>query len=330
MAIVHSERCVVCGHTKLGEADVIVTMVACDGRQVRAVAKGLRRTKSRFGARLEPFAVVDVMLHPGRTLETVTDVRSAVPNAACREGVASPAAASVVCEFADKLTRDGAAAGERTFELICATLEAIGAVGEGYAGAAEAGGAVDAGHAGSSLGIADGAPGIVDGASGIADGASGGAGGDAAEPADGSGGGGAAADAYRSDGSDAAAVLASAFVVKAMAMQGLRPATRECALCGSPLALSAAGGSSPESSPAAIDIAAGGCVCAACAGVSNARGDFDASLVPWVDALVELRLRELADAHGAPARSLLDFSCVWAEVHLGIRLKSAAFLRGLL
>ncbi|MDO4718877.1 MAG: DNA repair protein RecO, partial [Propionibacteriaceae bacterium] len=46
----------------LGEADRIVTLLTRGRGQVRAVAKGVRRTNSRFGARLEPFGVVDVQL----------------------------------------------------------------------------------------------------------------------------------------------------------------------------------------------------------------------------------------------------------------------------
>ena len=50
---------------KLGEADRIVTMLSRRHGKVRAVAKGVRRTSSRFGARLEPFMVADVLLLPG-------------------------------------------------------------------------------------------------------------------------------------------------------------------------------------------------------------------------------------------------------------------------
>jgi DNA repair protein RecO (recombination protein O) len=57
---------------KLGEADRIVTVLARKTGRVRAVAKGVRRTKSRFGARLEPFTHVDLMLHPGRSLDVIT------------------------------------------------------------------------------------------------------------------------------------------------------------------------------------------------------------------------------------------------------------------
>ena len=57
---------------KLGEADRIITLLTRHNGRVRAVAKGVRRTKSRFGARLEPFTHVDVMIHPGRSLDTIS------------------------------------------------------------------------------------------------------------------------------------------------------------------------------------------------------------------------------------------------------------------
>ncbi|WP_017973873.1 DNA repair protein RecO [Actinopolyspora halophila] len=61
---------------KLGEADRIITLLTRRYGKVRAVAKGVRRTSSRFGARLEPFAHVDVQLHTGRTLDVVTQVQT--------------------------------------------------------------------------------------------------------------------------------------------------------------------------------------------------------------------------------------------------------------
>ena len=44
---------------KLGEADRIVTMLSRQHGKIRAVAKGVRRTSSKFGSRLEPFMVAD-------------------------------------------------------------------------------------------------------------------------------------------------------------------------------------------------------------------------------------------------------------------------------
>ncbi|MCK6065474.1 MULTISPECIES: DNA repair protein RecO [Microbacterium] len=61
---------------KLGEADRIVTMLGRRHGKIRAVAKGVRRTSSRFGSRLEPFMVADVMLYKGRSLDVVQQAES--------------------------------------------------------------------------------------------------------------------------------------------------------------------------------------------------------------------------------------------------------------
>lgn len=61
---------------KLGEADRIVTVLTRDHGRVRAVAKGVRRTTSRIGARLEPFGHVDVQFYSGRSLDGVTQVET--------------------------------------------------------------------------------------------------------------------------------------------------------------------------------------------------------------------------------------------------------------
>jgi len=70
------DRAVVLRQHKLGEADRIVTLLTREHGLVRAVAKGVRRTRSKFGARLEPFAHIDVQLHPGRNLDIVTQVQA--------------------------------------------------------------------------------------------------------------------------------------------------------------------------------------------------------------------------------------------------------------
>lgn len=61
---------------KLGEADRIVTMLGRRHGKIRAVAKGVRRTSSRFGSRLEPFMVADVLLYQGRSLDIVQQAES--------------------------------------------------------------------------------------------------------------------------------------------------------------------------------------------------------------------------------------------------------------
>lgn len=57
---------------KLGEADRIVTLLTRGRGLLRAVAKGVRRTSSKFGARLEPFMVADIQCYEGRSLDTIT------------------------------------------------------------------------------------------------------------------------------------------------------------------------------------------------------------------------------------------------------------------
>jgi DNA repair protein RecO (recombination protein O) len=64
---------------KLGEADRIVTFLTHRTGRVRAVGKGVRRTKSKFGSRLEPFMHVDVQFAQGRTLDIVTQAETLSP-----------------------------------------------------------------------------------------------------------------------------------------------------------------------------------------------------------------------------------------------------------
>jgi DNA repair protein RecO (recombination protein O) len=92
---------------KLGEADRIVTMLSKNHGQVRAVAKGVRRTASKFGSRLEPFMVVDVQLFEGKNLDTVSQVETlASYGASIIENYAAYTSASAMVETAEKLTGD--------------------------------------------------------------------------------------------------------------------------------------------------------------------------------------------------------------------------------
>jgi DNA repair protein RecO (recombination protein O) len=70
---------------KLGEADRIITLLTRQHGRVRAVARGVRRTSSKFGARLEPFSHVDVQFFArgsdlvGRSLPLCTQVETITP-----------------------------------------------------------------------------------------------------------------------------------------------------------------------------------------------------------------------------------------------------------
>ena len=89
----YKEQGIVLRSYKLGEADKIVTVMTQGSGKVRAVAKGIRKTKSRFGARLEPFTHVNLMLYRGRgALDTVTQAEIIAPHMTIRDDLARFAA----------------------------------------------------------------------------------------------------------------------------------------------------------------------------------------------------------------------------------------------
>lgn len=101
----YRDEAVVLRTHKLGEADRIVTMLSRQHGKIRAVAKGVRRTASRFGSRLEPFMVADVQLYEGRSLDVITQAESiGAYGALIADDYASYTAASAMVETADRLT----------------------------------------------------------------------------------------------------------------------------------------------------------------------------------------------------------------------------------
>jgi DNA repair protein RecO (recombination protein O) len=72
----YRDQAVVLRTQKLGEADRIITLLTREHGRVRGVAKGVRRTKSKFGARLEPGSHVDLQLFVGKTFHTITQVEA--------------------------------------------------------------------------------------------------------------------------------------------------------------------------------------------------------------------------------------------------------------
>jgi DNA repair protein RecO (recombination protein O) len=92
---------------KLGEADRIVVFVTRGHGKVRAVAKGVRKTKSRFGARLEPCSHVALQLYEGRELDIVTQAESVDHFRAIREDLDRLSAAQVMLEATDQVSQEG-------------------------------------------------------------------------------------------------------------------------------------------------------------------------------------------------------------------------------
>ena len=73
---IHRDEGIVLRTYKLGEADRIVVFLTKARGKVRAVAKGVRKTKSKFGSRLEPMSHCVLQLYEGRELDIVTQAES--------------------------------------------------------------------------------------------------------------------------------------------------------------------------------------------------------------------------------------------------------------
>jgi DNA repair protein RecO (recombination protein O) len=89
---------------KLGEADRIVTLMTQVHGKVRGVAKGVRRTASRFGARLEPTSHVALQCYRGRELDVITQVETIDANRSLREHYGCLTHAVAMLEAVDQVT----------------------------------------------------------------------------------------------------------------------------------------------------------------------------------------------------------------------------------
>ncbi|MEQ8718873.1 MAG: DNA repair protein RecO [Acidimicrobiales bacterium] len=110
---------------KLGEADRIVVVLTRQRGKIRAVAKGVRRTRSKFGARLEPGSHVDAQFYVGRgQLETVTQVEAVEHHDALRTDLDRLHAATTVLEVADLLSLEHHRDTE-LFEMVTGALRTL-------------------------------------------------------------------------------------------------------------------------------------------------------------------------------------------------------------
>jgi DNA repair protein RecO (recombination protein O) len=91
---------------KVGEADRIVVLFTRDRGKVRAVAKGVRKTKSRFGARLEPTSHVALQLYEGRELDIVTQAESLSNLATLRDDLDRLTRATAMLEAVDAIAEE--------------------------------------------------------------------------------------------------------------------------------------------------------------------------------------------------------------------------------
>lgn len=105
----YRDEAVVLRTYKLGEADRIIVLFTRAHGKVRAVAKGIRRTKSKFGARIEPASVAHLQLYEGRNLDIITQAESAVVHPRLRSDLDRFGRASVLLEIIDQVSIEGEA-----------------------------------------------------------------------------------------------------------------------------------------------------------------------------------------------------------------------------
>jgi DNA repair protein RecO (recombination protein O) len=111
---------------KLGEADRIISLLTRTSGRVRAVGRGVRRTSSKFGARLEPFMHVDIQIAAGRSLDVIAQVETlsafARPIGA---DYARYTAGTAMLETAERLTAEEGEPALQQYLLLVAGLRAL-------------------------------------------------------------------------------------------------------------------------------------------------------------------------------------------------------------
>jgi DNA repair protein RecO (recombination protein O) len=112
---------------RYGEADRVLHLYTADRGRVGAMAKGVRRVRSRFGGRLEPFSRVLLVLHEGRgELCTVTQADTVHAHPALRERRASLERATQACDAVLRLF-DSSEANRPAYNLLCNELALLDA-----------------------------------------------------------------------------------------------------------------------------------------------------------------------------------------------------------
>jgi DNA repair protein RecO (recombination protein O) len=125
MAIRHDQGIVLRSYP-FGEADKVIVLLSPNHGKLRTVAKGIRKTKSRFGGRLEPFSHVDLVLYEGRNLDTITQVELIEAFPALRSDLDRVMAGGAMVEVADAVAQENEGS-VRLFLLLQRGLRALDA-----------------------------------------------------------------------------------------------------------------------------------------------------------------------------------------------------------
>ncbi len=244
-------RALVLRKTKLGESDLILTLLAQDGSQLRAVAKGARKPTNPFSSRLELYCESDLLLASRPSLAIVKEARLANAHDALRTDFDRSACAAVCAETLERLSQEDLPH-QRLYPMASSALSAL----------------------------------------------------------------------ERGDPAHALAACA-AFVLKAVSVCGFRPSLSQCALCGCDIELAA---KQPGES-VWLSMHEGGVLCEPCRRTTAALRA-SAGAVQWLVVLMMSTFEEISalDVPFDVSYGTLDFSRQWIREHIGVSLKSIAFL----
>src|SRR3954463_10191677 len=122
----YRDHAIVLRTIKLGEADRIITLVTLGHGKVRAVAKGVRKTKSRFGSRLEPLSHVSLLLYAGRELDIVTQAETVDHFRTIREDLPRMSSAMALLEAVDQVSQERES-NPRLYQMLLGALRSLAA-----------------------------------------------------------------------------------------------------------------------------------------------------------------------------------------------------------
>jgi DNA repair protein RecO (recombination protein O) len=121
---VYKTEAIVLRQRKLGEADKIVTLFTPNYGKLEAVAKGVRRPKSRLAGHLEVLTYTSAMLAQGRNLDVVTQAQAIESFAALRDDLDRLSRALYAAELVDRFSPEGAES-YHIFQLLLTTLRRL-------------------------------------------------------------------------------------------------------------------------------------------------------------------------------------------------------------
>ncbi|HEY2303209.1 MAG TPA: DNA repair protein RecO [Acidimicrobiales bacterium] len=124
MSGLYRDQGVVLRTYRLGEADRIVVVLTSGHGKVRAVAKGVRKTKSRFGSRLEPTSHVSLLLYEGRELDIISQAESIDHFRPIREDLARVSDAMALLEAVEQVAQEREA-NPPLYQMLVGALRAL-------------------------------------------------------------------------------------------------------------------------------------------------------------------------------------------------------------